>query len=158
MKRKPRAPDRYTVAGKVYEPVGPTSILHDVKAEALARRLGFYDEVGPDESFEDAARRKVKKVNESGQILDLLGFIVVPAGTPPEAWTEALATQTTTDLGYVAAPADRSKVQALLQEAISYFFAFARRSSTGSPSSSREQIQAAVQVARQMNAGAAGLN
>lgn len=129
-------PGRARVLGINYVPVGPTSVLHDSEAARLADEIGFFEQPAEGESIEDFVRRHTLKINSSGKIVDLLGYYLIPEGTPPGEWSLEMARETSRRLGSVSDPGDRAKVEKWLGEAVVYFFALARASWPGTPSSS----------------------
>lgn len=131
-----RRKDVINIGGRAYVPVGPLSFRHDEASVALAIELGFFDQPTGGEDVDDFTRRQILRINGSGRVSEILGYIVMPEGTAPEKWTKKLAADTSDALCRVTSDADKDRVHGLLQQGILFFFQIARRFSKSLPTSS----------------------
>ena len=125
-----------TIGGRRWRLIGPTSVLHDTKTAALAQEMGFFDRPAAGEEESDFLGRVAERLNASGRLVELLGYVVLPADRTMDDWTPELAAETSETLGRLTAPRDKEKILPLLQQAVLHFFLLAKKFSEVSRSSS----------------------
>lgn len=129
--------DALPIAGRRYQPVGESTLEHDFWLLERLRRAGLDAiAVDPGADFDATARKIVTDAFAAGVAFDLLGGVLVPEGTPGEAWTPELAAETSAWAAKVADPEGKKLLQAAFVSALLGFFASGLVSFKTSPRSS----------------------
>lgn len=130
----------YRLGGRDYVPVTQSTLEHDLHYLKLRTRAGFdHLEKIETESWDDYAVRLLDRVVATGQILPLLGCLLIPAGTDPMSWTPELGRETAERLGRIGRPGEKDVVRALALSLLLDFFEHAPASLPGSRTSSADR-------------------
>lgn len=100
------------IGGIAYEPCLQSTLYHDDYVQALLKRSGMDDlQMRPNETAAQIAQRLLNTLSANIDVFELLGCMLIPAGTDPLTWTPALARQTGEHLGGVHLPADKALIR-----------------------------------------------
>lgn len=126
-----------TLGGRKFRPVTQGSIANDCWVMGRVHRAGLHSVPrAENESLEDWAREVLAAVMRSGQMLELLGGLLVPVELEDAGWTEDVARQTATFIGGLTAPEDKATMQGLTLSVLVPFFESGLASSRSSDASS----------------------
>ena len=129
--------EHFEIGGKTFQLAGEGTARHDVftmrqiaacGVNAVAQRDG--------ETDDEFTYRLYLTALQTGDIFLLLGGLLVPVGTVPMGWSEAIAKETAEFIANITDPGDKAKVRILLASALTPFFFGGRRSSKTSRNSS----------------------
>lgn len=88
-------PKRHELGGRVYVPIGESTVEHDLALREAVCRAGLdHLELAEAEAPEEYARRLLRHVVAGGQVLPLIGLLLIPEGLPSEQWTPEIAAET----------------------------------------------------------------
>jgi hypothetical protein len=137
---KPARPgEPLVMGGRIFRPIGESTVEHDYRFMGLLRDLGFDDPHKlSSETPERFARRLLNDLLASGRALEALGYLLIPEGVDSERWTPDLGQETAAFLGQLSKPADKAQVRALTLSFLADFFARGLGSWDLSASSSTE--------------------
>lgn len=156
----PAAPgDPIVLGGRTFRPIGESTVEHDYGFIALVRGMGLTSpSARAHEAPEELALRLLGEIIGSGKAMDALGYLLVPDGTPSEAWTPELGRQTAAFLAKLTRPEDKALVRSLTLSLLHDFFALGLGSWAISQTSSQptgESMTAGPSPAK-TNGGASG--
>ncbi len=141
---RPGAP--IILGGRVFRPIGESTVEHDLKFMALLRDLGLDDPHRPEsEAPEQFAVRLLNDLISSGRALEALGYLLIPGEARSEDWTPALGEETAEFLGGLVDPKDKARVQGLTLSFLRDFFELGLGSWALSTSSSAKATSASPQ-------------
>jgi hypothetical protein len=129
--------EKFEIGGKTFQFADGGTARHDVFTMRQIAACGV-NIVGQreDETDEQFQYRLYRTALQSGDVFLLIGSLLLPEGTKPEGWTEAMARETADFLGNLTHPPDKAKLRLLLASALIPFFVSGQRSLRTSPRSS----------------------
>lgn len=150
---------RIVLAGRVFVPVGESTVAHDIEVMRLLKVAGLDDpRLRTGESPEAFGWRVLQALIETKALLPLVACLIVPESAAPrrrgflrawledlgivreaaraEGWTNALQAETAAFLGALDEPADKQLVYQVVAELLFPFLKTGLASWAASPSSS----------------------
>ena len=128
---------QYRFGGRDFVSVGVSTLKQDRWFRRLCGEAGLLGVVrGEGEPDDDFALRLLQAIDDSGKAPLLLGGLLVPEGTAPEAWTPETAQGTADHVDRLADPEEKSQAYAVLLALLLLFFPNGPRFSLRSPISS----------------------
>ena len=122
------------LGGKDFVVVSQSTIEWDITLLTLVQGLGLADLVKHGgEDAEAFARRIFRALTSSPKIFDVLGCVLVPAGTDAYAWTPELQRETSTFIKRLHEPADKAAINSQIVSLVTSFFQQGLLSFTTSP-------------------------
>lgn len=123
-----------TIEGKRFVTLQNGTFAHDIWLTKKIREAGLANvAIKEGETEDDFIDRIAKSAFESGEALNLLGGLLIPADTDARAWTPELAQKTSEFFGNVTDPASKQVLRTQIASALFYFFVSALVSSKTSP-------------------------
>lgn len=123
-----------TIEGKRFVTLQNGTFAHDIWLTRKIREAGLANIKIEDGETEDAfIDRIAKAAYESGEALQMLGGLLIPAGTDPRQWTPQMAQQLAEFFGNVTDPQSKQVLRTQIASALFYFFLSALASSKTSP-------------------------
>lgn len=128
--RRVRNPgEGYELGGRIFLEVNGSTVEQDLIIFPLIRKAGL-DEITikKDEDAPACALRLLDTALESGEVLKLLGCLLIPeelsAGStePGDAWSPEVAAETTRFIGQLREPEDKAQVRSLILSLLISFF------------------------------------
>lgn len=111
-----------TIRGRKYKHIGVSTLRRDIFTEGQLLRAGVSRmELLPEETPDEFAQRVLRTAYTNGDVLLLMGCLLIPAESDPLKWTEDLARETADFLGAVVADEDKLTVRAQVVSAIQGF-------------------------------------
>ena len=114
---------KHQLGGRGFDPIGESTVEHDLHFLGLIRRAGLDDlKLEPGEVPAEFAMRILGSLLQSGSACDMLGCLLIPEGATSEAWTPQMAEETTRHIAGLTDPGDKQKVHALVVSVLIDFF------------------------------------
>jgi hypothetical protein len=131
-------PDHFVLRGRLFDPIGDSTIEHEVYLHSALKRAGLFPlpEKKAGETHEEYALRLLNELLACGDLFPLLGGLLIPTGTASEQWTPELAAETAAHLKTVTDPGEKRTVRNLIVSLMLDFFSDGIASSLISPISS----------------------
>lgn len=132
-----------TIEGRSFVPVRNGTFAHDIWVTKKIREAGLADlRIAEGETEDQFIERIAITAFESGQALQLLGGLFVPAGTEMRDWSPDLAARTSEFFGNVTDPDSKQVLRTQIASALFYFFLSALDSSKTSLRSGQTKKEA----------------
>ena len=115
--------ERYLFRGQPYTSIGVHTFAHEIWFESERDKAGLVRiEIEEGETAEDFAQRIHTQLCRDQRMLLVLGGLLVPEGTAPEAWTPELAEVTAAWFGGVTDEGERQLLRQLCLSLLISFF------------------------------------
>ena len=113
---------KVTLAGRTFHAVENSTLQHAIASCAMLQRMGLSDLVPRPGEADSAFRdRLMNSLVTSGELLPLLGHLMMPATKKGAEWTPFMAVQTAKFLGALKTPEDKAKLTGLIIDVTLFF-------------------------------------
>jgi hypothetical protein len=134
-----------TLNGRQFEAVSSGTVEWDVTLYGLLQGAGLSDvTMHAGETPQRLAERIYRSLIGCGRLFEILGCVLVPAGTQGFKWTPELMQSTAEFLRHLQAPEDKEAITAQMVALVTSFFRQGLLSIRTSPSSSGASVGAAA--------------
>lgn len=112
-----------SIGDRTFVPIQEGTLRQDLRYMELVSQLGLQSLYKrPEETAEEYAMRLLGEIVAAGTVLEILGTLLVPAGTDPEKWTPQMAKETAAYFGSLTKPEDKAAVHAQVLTLLLDFF------------------------------------
>lgn len=138
--------NRITIGGRHFKHAGDvTTLRHDLATQAQLQRAGLSRlELLPAETPDDYALRVFRTALGNGDMLALVGHLLVSENAEPKDWKPQDAEEIAAFLGAMTDPEDKARIQGILRDALAGFLGagliYAVRSLTSSMAADEDAL------------------
>ncbi len=116
-------PETFTLGGREFRSLSQSTIEHDMWVVARMRMAGIHEFYQHENETQFAfATRVINELIDSGQALEILGGLLLPAELDPLDWTPKVAAETAAFIRKLTDPEDKNLVQLLISRMLVDFF------------------------------------